>query len=113
MIHEFTDLNLDKYNNESETFGCSRCSLMMSIIDDRLSSFFRDVNNKIKGLEKKVESLDQGFPRLGSLRGCERADVQAPCERAPARWKSPPAWKLLMNVIGMRQPSCEKHDKTA
>ncbi len=58
MIDEFTDLNLDKYNKESETFGCSRCSRMMSIIDDRLSSFFRDVNDKIKGLEKKVESLE-------------------------------------------------------
>ncbi len=57
------------------------------------------------------ETLEQSFPRLGSLRGCERADVQAPCERAPARWKSPPAWKPMKNVIAMRQPYWEKHDK--
>ncbi len=61
----------------------------------------------------------QSFPRLGSLRGgrvcarANRADVQAPCERAPARWKIPPAWKPMKNVIAMRQPYWEKHDKTA
>ncbi len=31
---------------------------MMSIIDDRLNSFFSDVNNNIKGLETKLERLD-------------------------------------------------------
>ncbi len=43
--------------------------LLMSIIDDRLSSFFRDVNNKIKGLEKKVESLDALSGSVDEMKG--------------------------------------------
>ncbi len=45
MTDEFTDLHFETYD---EIFGCNRCSLMMSIIEDRLSSFFSELTNKIK-----------------------------------------------------------------
>ncbi len=46
MVDKFTDLNLENYDGESEIFDCSRCSLMMSIIDNRLSSFFASSQTK-------------------------------------------------------------------
>ncbi len=58
MADEFTDLHFETYDKESENFGCNRCSLMMSIIDDRLSSFFSELTNKIKQVEMRLEGLD-------------------------------------------------------
>ncbi len=58
MADEFTDLHFENYDEESEIFGCNRCSLMMSIIDDRLSSFFSELTNKIKQVEVRLEGLD-------------------------------------------------------
>ncbi len=58
MADEFTDLHYENYDEESEVFGCNRCSLMMSIIDDRLSSFFSELTNKIKQVEVRLEGLD-------------------------------------------------------
>ncbi len=51
MADEFTDLHFENYDEESELFGCNRCSLRMSIIDDRLSTFFTELNNIIKRLK--------------------------------------------------------------
>ncbi len=50
--------HFENYDEESEVFGCNRCSLMMSIIDDRLSSFFSELTNKIKQVEVRLEGLD-------------------------------------------------------
>ncbi len=58
MADDFTDLHFETYDEESEIFGCNRCSLMMSIIDDRLSSFFSELTNKIKQVEVRLEGLD-------------------------------------------------------
>ncbi len=58
MADEFTDLHFETYNEASKIFGCKRCSLMMSIIDDRLSSFFSELTNKIKQAEVRLEGLD-------------------------------------------------------
>ncbi len=58
MADEFTDIHFETYDEESEIFGCNRCSLMMSIIDDRLSSFFSELTNKIKQVEVRLEGLD-------------------------------------------------------
>ncbi len=58
MADEFTDLHFETYDKESEIFDCNRCSLMMSIIDDRLSSFFNELTNKIKQVEVRLEGLD-------------------------------------------------------
>ncbi len=55
MADEFTDLHFETYDKESEIFGCS---LMMSIIDDRLSSFLSELTNKIKQVEMRLEGLD-------------------------------------------------------
>ncbi len=53
--------------------------------------------------------LEHGFPRLGSLRGCERAHVLAvrTCKHLASvhpHVEKVRRMKLLMNVIGMRQP---------
>ncbi len=58
MADQFTDLHFENYDEESEIFGCNRCSLIMSIIDDRLSSFFSEFTNKIKQVEVRLEGLD-------------------------------------------------------
>ncbi len=58
MADEFTDLHFETYDEASEIFGSNRCSLMMSIIDDRLSSFFSELTNKIKQVEVRLEGLD-------------------------------------------------------
>ncbi len=53
MVDEFTHLNLDKHNGESEIFSCSRCNMMMSIIHDRLGSFFSELTTKITCVDGK------------------------------------------------------------
>ncbi len=58
MADEFTDLHFETYDEASEIFGSNRCSLMMSIIDDRLSSFFSEPTNKIKQVEVRLDCLD-------------------------------------------------------
>ncbi len=58
MADEFTDLHFETYDDASEIFSCNRCSLMMSIIDDRLSLFFSELTNKIKQVEVRLEGLD-------------------------------------------------------
>ncbi len=57
MEDEFTDLHFETFDKESEIFGCNRCRLMMSIIDDRLSSFFSELTNKLKQVEVRQEGL--------------------------------------------------------
>ncbi len=49
MADEFTDLHFETYGEES---------LMMSIINDRLSSYFSEITNKIKQVEVRLEDLD-------------------------------------------------------
>ncbi len=55
MADEFTDLHFETYDEASEIFGSNRCSLMMSIIDDRLSSFLSELTNKIKQVEVSLD----------------------------------------------------------
>ncbi len=57
-VDEFTDLNLDNYNGESEIIGCGRCTLMLSFIGDKPSSFFGELTNKIKYFEMKLRGLN-------------------------------------------------------
>ncbi len=55
MADEFTVLHFETYDEASDIFGCNRCRLMMSIIDDRLSSFLSELPNKIKQVEVSLD----------------------------------------------------------
>ncbi len=69
MADGFTDLHFETYNEEREIFGCNRCSLMMSIIDDRLSSFFSELTNKITQVEVRLEGLDVLVSNFEEMKG--------------------------------------------
>ncbi len=77
MEDEFTDLHFETYDEESETFGCSRCSLMTSIIDDRLI-FFCELTNKIKQVEVRLEGLDVFTANVEEMAGFLKTKLDHP-----------------------------------
>ncbi len=75
MADEFYDLHFETYHEESEIFGCSHCSLMMSIIDDRLSAFFGKLTYKIKQVEVRLVGLDVLASNVKEMKGCYKATL--------------------------------------
>ncbi len=75
MADEFTDLHFETYDEDSEIFGCNRCSLMMSSIDDRQSSFLSELTNKIKQVEVRLEGLDVLASNFEEIKGFLKATI--------------------------------------
>ncbi len=75
MADEFTNLHVENYDEESEIFGCNRCSLIMSIFEDRLSSFFSELTNKTKQVEVRLEGLDVLALSVEEMKGFLKAKL--------------------------------------